>query len=91
VITLGLWAGALIALVLTLNLAATTGRTNGSVFRRTWSGTFASRLGRGAEKAILEFQAIEEPFRRHALDQKGATQIEEEGEGGPDDPGPGSS
>jgi hypothetical protein len=82
-----LWAGGALALLVVLNLAASTGRPSGSVFRRSWSGGFAEGLARGVERAITEFQAIEEPDKRHALDEQKAPKISEDGEAGPDDPG----
>jgi hypothetical protein len=86
-LTMCLWSAAIAALLVALNLAASTGRTKGSVFRRSWSGGFAGGLARGVERALLEFQAIEEPARRHSLDERKATRIAEDEQGGPDDPG----
>lgn len=84
---ISLWSGAVILLLLILNLAQTTGRPSGSVFRRSWSGSFAEGLAKGVEEAILEVQAIEQPEKRHSRNEHKATRISEDGSGGPDDPG----
>jgi len=83
----GLWSGALLLVFLVLSLAQTTGRPTGSVFRRSWSGSFADGLAKGVERAILEVQAIEQPEKRHSLNEHRATRISEDPSGGPDDPG----
>ena len=81
-----LWSGSLVLLLIILNLAQTTGRQDGSIFRRTWSGSFAEGLAKGVEEAILEVQAIEQPEKRYARNEHKATRIVADDSGGPDDP-----
>lgn len=84
--TLGLYAGSVLGLVLALSLAMTTGRSSGSVFRRSWSGSFADKLAEGVERAILEVQAIEQPEKRHSLNEVRSPHIPGDEGAGPDDP-----
>lgn len=86
-LNLGLWSGGIMLLLLILNLAQTTGRPSGSVFRRSWSGSFAEGLAKGVQEAILEVQAIEQPEKRYSRNEHKATRIFADDSGGPDDPG----
>ena len=86
-LNLGLWSGGIMLLLIILNLAQTTGRPTGSVFRRSWSGSFAEGLAKGVQEAILEVQAIEQPEKRYSRNEHKATKIFADESGGPDDPG----
>ena len=86
-LNLGLWSGAIALLVVILSLAQTTGRSSGSIFRRSWSGGFAEGLAKGVQEAIMEVQAIEQPEKRHLRTERKATKRSEDESGGPDDPG----
>lgn len=86
-LNVGLWSGAIALLLLVLNLAQTCGRPTGSVFRRSWSGSFAEGLAKGVQEAILEVQAIEQPEKRYSRNEHKATRISQDDSGGPDDPG----
>ena len=85
-LNLGLWSGGVILLLLILNLAQTAGRSSGSVFRRSWSGSLSEGLAKGVEEALLEVQAIEQPEKRHSGNEHKATKISFDDSGGPDDP-----
>lgn len=85
-LSLGVWSGAIVLLLLVLNLAQTTGRPSGSVFRRSWSGSFSEGLAKGVEEAILEVQAIEQPEKRYSRNEHKATRISVDDSGGPDNP-----
>lgn len=70
-----------------LCLAQTTGRPSGSIFRRSWSGSFSEGLTKEVVEAIMEVQAIEQPEKRHLRTERKATKSSVDESGGPDDPG----
>jgi hypothetical protein len=84
---LSLWAGGLLLLLLVLGLAASTGRPR-SPFRRGAGAMIGNALMRGLAEGLAAFQAIEEPQRRHVLEEKKASRVEQDEEAGPDKPGP---
>jgi hypothetical protein len=89
-LNLGLWSGGVMLLLVVMGLAQTTGRPSGSIFRRSWSGSFSEGLVKGVEEAIMEVQAIEQPEKRHLRSERKATRGSVDDSGGPDDPGRGS-
>jgi hypothetical protein len=88
-LNLGLWSAGVVLLLIVINLAQTTGRPCGSIFRRSWGGSFALGLAKGVEEAILEVQAIEQPEKRYSRNEHKhrAAKGSVDESGGPDDPG----
>lgn len=84
--TLTLWLGGLLLLLAVLSMAASTGRAR-STFRRGAGAVIGNALMRGLAEGLAAFQAIEEPQRRHVLEQKKGGQVEQDEEGGPDKAG----
>lgn len=86
--TLSLWILGVLILLAVLGMAASTGRAR-SAFRRGAGAVIGNALMRGLAEGLAAFQAIEEPQRRHVLEQKKGGKVEQDEEGGPDKAGGG--